>query len=146
MMSPNIYRKFLKPRQKKIFDHIHSKTDAKLYLHSCGNVEIFINDLLEMGVDVLNPVQPECPDMNLATLKEKYGDKLTFCGGIGSQSILPRGTILEVEAEVKRALKAGAHGGGYIVAPGHIIQPDVPPENACALYDSVLKHGFYPIK
>ena len=145
IVNPSIYKKFLKPRQKKIFDTIHKKTSAKLYLHSCGNVEPFISDLIEIGVDVLNPVQPECPDMDLTSLKAKYGDELTFCGGIGSQNILPQGSVSEVEAEVKRALKAGAREGGYIVAPGHIIQPDVPPENVCTLYDSVLKHGFYPI-
>lgn len=145
IVNPSIYKKFLKPRQKKIFDTIHKKTSAKLYLHSCGNVEPFISDLIEIGVDVLNPVQPECPDMDLSSLKEKYGDELTFCGGIGSQNILPQGSVFDVEAEVKRALKVGAEEGGYIVAPGHIIQPDVSPENVCALYDSVLKHGFYPI-
>jgi uroporphyrinogen decarboxylase len=69
--------------------------------------------------------------MDLETLKEEYGEKLTFCGGIGSQSILPKGSIQDVEAEVIRAIKAGASGGGYIIAPGHMIQPDVPP---CGTY------------
>ncbi len=145
LIRPEIYKKFVKPRHKKLFDLIHSKTKAKLYYHSCGNMEIFIPDLVEIGVEVLNPIQPECPDMDLAVLKEKYGDKLTFCGGIGSQSILPRGTAEDVENEVKRAIKAGASGGGYIVAPGHMIQPDVPPWNIDALYSAVIKYGAYPI-
>ncbi len=145
LISPAIYKKFLKPRQKKLFDYIHSKTKAKLYFHSCGNMAVFIPDLIEIGVDVLNPVQPECPDMNLAVLKEKYGDRLTFCGGIGSQSILPRDTVEDVEDEVKRVIKAAATGGGYIVAPGHIIQPDVPPWNIEAMYSAVIKYGAYPI-
>jgi uroporphyrinogen decarboxylase len=145
-MSLRTYRKYIKPRQKKLNDLIHKKTDAKIYLHSCGNMEMYINDLVEIGVDVLNPVQPECPDMHLEDLKEKYGDKLTFCGGIGSQHILPRGSVYDVEAEVKRAIKAAAQGGGYIVAPGHVIQPEVSPWNICAMYDAVLKYGWYPIK
>lgn len=146
LINPDIYRKFIKPRHKKFFDLIHRKTKAKLYYHSCGNMETFIPDLIEIGIDVLNPVQPECPDMDLATLKEQYGDKLTFCGGIGSQSVLPRGSIEEVEKEVKNAIDAGAVGGGYIVAPGHMIQPDVPPWNIDALYSAVIKFGTYPIK
>lgn len=145
LINPDIYRKYIKPRHKKLFDHIHSKTDGKLYYHCCGDMEVFIPDLIDIGMDVLNPVQAECPDMNLGGLKEKYGNKITFCGGIGSQSILPRGTIADVEAEVKRAIKEGADGGGYIVAPGHMIQPDVPPWNIEALYSSVIKYGKYPI-
>jgi uroporphyrinogen decarboxylase len=145
LMSPKIYRKFLKPRQKKLFDHIRNKTNAKIYYHSCGNMILFIPDLIEIGVDVLHPIQPECPDMDLAILKENHGDKIVFCGGIGSQQILPRGSVGDVYAEVRRAIKAGAPGGGYIVAPGHVIQPEVPPWNIEALYSAVIKYGKYPI-
>jgi uroporphyrinogen decarboxylase len=108
-------------------------------------MEAFIPDLLDIGVDVLHPVQPECIDMDLATLKNKYGDEMTFCGGIGSQNILPRGSIEDIEAEVKRAIKAGAQGGGYVLAPGHTIQPDVPPWNVDAMYSATIKYGTYPI-
>lgn len=146
LLSLKTYRDFIKPRHKKIYDFIHKRTAGKIYLHSCGNVEMYINDYIEEGVNVLNPVQPECPDMGLEGLKEKYGDKLTFCGGVSSQRVLPRGTPADVQAEVMRVLKAGAAGGGMIVAPGHIIQPEVPPWNVCALYDSVVKYGSYPIK
>jgi uroporphyrinogen decarboxylase len=83
--------------------------------------------------------------MGLESLKKKYGDKMAFCGGVSSQRVLPRGTPADVEAEVIRVIKAGAAGGGLIVAPGHIIQPEVQPWNVCALYDSVIKHGRYPI-
>jgi uroporphyrinogen decarboxylase len=145
-LSLEKYRTFIKPYQKRLYDFIHSKTHARLYLHSCGNIEMFVNDLIEIGVDILNPVQPECPDMDLKVLKQKYGDRLTFCGGIGSQHILSHGSRAEVEAEVKRAISAAAVGGGYIVAPGHYIQPEVSPENVCAMYDAVIEHGQYPIK
>lgn len=133
LMSLDTYRKYIKPREKKVLDVVHSKTGGKVYFHSCGEIEMYINDLIEIGVDILHPVQPECPNMRLEDLKEKYGDRLTFCGGIGSQHILPRGSVSEVEAEVKRAIKIAAPGGGYIVAPGHCIQPEVPPWNICAM-------------
>ena len=106
---------------------------------------MFIPDLIEIGVDVLHPIQPECPDMDLAILKKIHGDKIIFCGGIGSQKILPRGSVEDIYSEVRRAIKAGAPGGGYIVAPGHVIQPDVAPWNIEALYSAVVKYGEYPI-
>jgi uroporphyrinogen decarboxylase len=146
LVNLETYRKFIKPRHKEIFDFIHKKTAGKIYLHSCGNVDMYINDFIEEGIDVLNPVQPECPNMGLKDLKDKYGDKITFCGGVSSQRVLPRGTPNDVKEEVIRVIKAAANGGGFIVAPGHIIQPEVPPWNVCALYDSVIKHGQYPIK
>ncbi len=145
LISPELYRKYLKPRQKKLIDYIHNKSEAKIFYHSCGDMEMFIPDLIEIGVDVLHPVQPECPDMELASLKEKYGDKITFCGGIGSQRILPLGTIDDVESDVKRVIKAAAQGGGFILAPGHVIQPDVPPWNIDAMYTAAIKYGAYPI-
>lgn len=145
LISPELYRKYLKPRQKKLIDYIHNKSEAKIFYHSCGDMEMFILDLIEIGVDVLHPVQPECPDMELASLKEKYGDKITFCGGIGSQRILPLGTIDDVESDVKRVIKAAAQGGGFILAPGHVIQPDVPPWNIDAMYTAAIKYGAYPI-
>ena len=145
-LNLDTYRKFIKPRHQEIYDFIRKKTAGKIYLHSCGNVDMYINDFIEEGIDVLNPVQPECPNMDLKDLKDKYGDKITFCGGVNSQRVLPRGTPADVKAEVIRVIQAAANGGGFIVAPGHIIQPDVPPWNVCALYDSVIKHGQYPIK
>jgi uroporphyrinogen decarboxylase len=145
LINPALYRKYLKPRQKKLIDLIHSKSNAKIFYHSCGNMEAFIPDLIEIGVDVLHPLQPECPDMELKKLKNKYGDKMTFCGGIGSQNILPRGTTEEVKAEVKRVIREGAPGGGYIIAPGHTIQPDVPPWNIDMMYSATIKYGRYPI-
>jgi len=146
LISLEKYRAFIKPYEKRMCDLIHSKTEAKVYFHCCGNMEMFMNDLIEIGVDVVNPVQPECPDMDLMALKEKYGNRITFCGGIGSQHILSRGSKAEVEAEVRRAIKAAATGGGYIAAPGHIFQPEFPPENIAAMYDAVIKYGRYPIK
>ncbi len=145
LLNPKIYRKYIKPAEKKLIDLIHRKTDAKVFFHSCGYVIPFIEDFIDIGVDILHPVQPECPGQDLRMLKERWGDKLTFCGGIGTQHILPRGSISEVEAEVKRCIDAAARGGGYIAAPAQNIQPDVPPWNICAMYDAVLKYGNYPI-
>ncbi len=145
LLDPKIYRKYIKPAEKKVIQRIHRKTDAKVFFHACGYEVPFIDDLIEIGIDIWHPVQPECPEQDLATLKEKWGDKLTFCGGVGSQHILPRGSVAEVEAEVKRCIKAAASNGGYILAPGHCIQPEVPPWNICAMYDAGLKYGRYPI-
>ena len=146
LIGLDLYRKYIKPRQKKLYDSIHSKTSGKLYFHSCGNVYPYIADLIEIGVDVLEPVQPECPDMHLQQLKEKFGDKLIFCGGIGSQHVIPRGSIDDINAEVKKAIKAGGLGGGYIAGPSHNIQPEVPPWNICAIFDAIVEYGTYPLK
>lgn len=145
ILGPRIYRKYIKPAEKKVIDFIKSKTDAWVFFHACGYEVPFIDDLIEIGVDILHPVQPECPGQDLRMLKERWGDKLTFCGGVGSQHILPRGSPSEVEAEVKRCIEAAARGGGYIVAPGHCVQPEVPPWNLCAMYDAVSRYGKYPI-
>ncbi|MFQ6076164.1 MAG: uroporphyrinogen decarboxylase family protein, partial [Candidatus Bathyarchaeia archaeon] len=145
ILSPKIYRKYIKPAEKRVIDAVRRKTDAKVFFHACGYEVPFMDDLIEIGVDILHPVQPECPGQDLAMLKERWGEKLTFCGGVGSQHILPRGSPSEVEAEVKRCIEAAARGGGYIVAPGHCVQPEVPPWNLCAMYDAVLKYGEYPI-
>lgn len=145
IINPKIYRQFIKPAEKKVIDLIHKRSGAKVFFHTCGYNVPFMDDLIEIGVDILHPVQPECPGQDLAMLKEKWGDKLTFCGGIGSQHILPRGSPAEVDAEVKRCIKVAAPGGGYIAAPGHCVQPEVPPWNLCAMYEAVLKYGEYPI-
>jgi uroporphyrinogen decarboxylase len=115
--------------------HSHGKD---VWVHSCGNVEKIIPSLIEMGLDVLNPVQPEA--MDLATLKQQYGDKLTFWGGISTQKALPYGTPAEVTAETCRVRDLMSHNGGYILAPAQEIQGDVPAANILALIETA-KHG-----
>jgi len=129
LMSPNHWREFIKPRLKKLFAEIKSK-GLFTFLHSCGNVSQIIPDLIEIGLDVLHPIQPEA--MDIWSLKAKYGDKLAFYGGIGTQQTLPRGTPEEVEAEVRRTVNIMSKSGGYILAPGITLQHDVPLENILA--------------
>jgi len=145
IMSPALYRKYLKPRHKKIFDLIHKRSSAKTFIHSCGSVEALLSDLIEIGLDVLNPVQPRAVNMNPRMLKEKYGRKLTFHGGIDSQRVLPYGTAEEVRNEVRETIKAFAPQGGYVLAPSQALQPEVPLENILAMFDAALRYGTYPL-
>jgi uroporphyrinogen decarboxylase len=100
LISPALYRKFIKPRHKRLFDFIHSRTEAKIYLHSDGAIEPLIDDLIEIGLDILNPVQPLASGMDSHALKKKYGDRLCFHGGIDIQKVLPHGSPQDVDEEV----------------------------------------------
>ncbi len=144
LMSPQTYRTLLKPVYKQYFDLIKSKTEAKLFYHSCGNVTQLIDDLVEIGVDILNPVQVSAMG-DTAELKARFGDKVVFWGGIDTQHVLPHGSVAEVEAEVRRCIRDLAPGGGYVVAAVHNIQPDVPPQNIIAMAEATRKYGTYPL-
>jgi uroporphyrinogen decarboxylase len=114
--------------------------------HSDGSIRSLIPDLIDVGVDLLNPVQVSAKDMgDTAGLKQEFGDRLSFCGAIDTQWALPRGTPAEVRAEVRRRMKDLAPGGGYVAAAVHCIQPDVPLANLYALFDEVATAGRYPI-
>lgn len=147
IISPNLYQKMIKPRQKKLYKVIKENTDAKLLLHSCGSVYEFIPDFIEIGVDALNPVQVRAKGMeDTAKLKREFGDKLTFWGGgCDTQRVLPFGNIDEVRQEVKTRIKDLAPGGGFVFTPVHNIQFDVSPEKICTLYDAAFNYGKYPI-
>ncbi|HDD34015.1 MAG TPA: hypothetical protein ENG30_02570 [Thermofilaceae archaeon] len=137
MMSPEMWRRFLKPRYRRLIQLCH-KHGVFFMFHSDGWIEPIIPDLVEIGVDVLNPVQPEC--MDPYRIKELYGDKLTLHGTIGVQSTLPFATPKEIEALVKERIeKLGPTG--FILAPTHAIQPETPVENIIALYRAALKYG-----
>ena len=144
MFPPEIYRTLLKPAHKKFFDFIKSKTKAKLFYHSCGNVAGLIGDLLEIGVDILNPVQVSALG-DTAQLKASFGKRVVFWGGIDTQRVLPRGSIREVESEVKQRIHDLAPEGGYVLAAVHNIQADVPPENVIAMVEAAKKFGSYPV-
>lgn len=146
MVSPAVYRRLIKPRQAKLFDLFHSLTDAKLLYHTCGSVYDLIDDLIEIGIDVLNPVQVAAAKMDSAGLKARFGDRLAFWGGVDTQHVMPRGTPDEVRAEVRRRIRDLAPGGGYVVDTVHNIQADVPAENICALYEEAARFGAYPIR
>lgn len=134
MISLATYRELIKPLHRQLFAEIKARTSAKIFMHSCGGVRPFIEDLIEIGLDVLNPIQPHAAGMEPAALKRDLGGRLCFHGGIDEQQTLPRGKPKDVAAEVRRVLEAMSPGGGYILAPAHNFQPDTPPENIVAMY------------
>lgn len=140
----SLFRRYLKPRHKRLFDLFHSKSRAKVFFHSCGSVYPFINDLIEIGLDILNPIQPLAAMMDVGRLKREFGDKLSFHGGIDIQRVLPYGSPDEVTEEVKRVLELAGPSGGYIIASSHNIQADTPPENILAMFKAAKQHGVYP--
>jgi len=146
MVSPETYRRLIKPAQKRVWQFIKEKTDAFLLLHSCGSVQTFIPDFIELGVDVLNPIQVAAKDMDPRELKSEFGKDLSFWGGgCDTQGTLPYGTPDQVEEEVTRRISELAPGGGYVFNQIHNIQPQVPPENIVRMVEAALEHGTYPI-
>ena len=145
-ISPQTYRELYQPFHKRVNDWIHKHTSWKTFIHSCGSVMALIEDFIAAGFDILNPVQCSAADMDPRALKEKFGERITFWGGgVDTQHTLPFGTADEVRREIRERIKIFAPGGGYVFAPIHNIQHDVPPENIVAMYDAALKWGQYPI-
>ena len=143
LFSPEMYRRTLKPRQKKLFETIKQGSDVKILYHTCGAVVDFIDDLVDVGVDILNPVQVTARGMDTRELKKRFGDRICFWGGIDTQKVLPFGTPAEVREEVKRRLDDLADGGGYVLAAVHNIRPEVPPENIMAMIETAAEFGVY---
>jgi len=141
LISPDLYKKLIKPRHRQLISFIKENSKAKVFFHSDGGIYPFIEDLIEIGVDILNPVQVSAYGMDPRKLKKEFGGQLCFWGGIDTQKTLPYGNTEDVEEEVKRRIGELAPGGGYILAPVHNIQPDVPPENICAMYKTAQKYG-----
>ncbi len=146
--SPDMYRKLFKPRHRAIMHFLKKHADeAKILYHCCGAVEPLMNDLIELGVDALNPVQVSAKGMeDTQRLKSLYGRDLTFWGGIDTQRVLPFGTPQDVRSEVHRRIQDLGENGGFVLAAVHNIRPEVKPENICALFESALEYGRYPIK
>lgn len=134
-MSPDHYRKYFKPRQARYFERIHSLTPAKLLYHSCGSIDSILDDLIDIGVDIINPVQTTAGGMDPVELKRKYAGRLVFWGGIETQRVLPFGSPDEVRAMVEELIEALGRGGGFVLASCHNIQPDVPPDNILAVFE-----------
>jgi uroporphyrinogen decarboxylase len=146
IISPKMFRQLLKPRLAALIDHIKSEADVKLMYHTDGVVTPVIEDIIEMGVDVLNPIQTSAMEMDTAVLKEKYHGRLCFHGAIDVQQMLPFSTPAEVRYDVARRINDLAPGGGYILAPCHNISANVPPENIEAMYAAAAAYGRYPLK
>jgi uroporphyrinogen decarboxylase len=144
LMSPRTWRKLVKPRLKDLFDFLHARSRAKLFLHSCGAVREVIPDLIEIGLDILNPVQVSAAGMDSAELKREFGKDLVFWGGgVDTQRVLPYGTPEDVRAEVRRRLEDLCPGGGFVFNPVHNIQSDVPTENLQAMWETLQAYGVY---
>jgi len=147
MISPKMYRKLLKPIHAELIQHIKKYTKAKIFFHTDGDVFDLIDDFIEIGVDILNPIQTSAGKMaNLEALKARYGKDLVFCGAVDTQHILPHGTPEEVRQEMKRVINILGRDGGYMVASVHTIMHEVPPENILAMADAVEEFGYYPLK
>jgi uroporphyrinogen decarboxylase len=145
LVSPKIYRKIVKPLHKQLFDFIHSRTKAKIFFHSCGAIRPIIPDLIEIGVDILNPIQVSAAGMNSAELKRDFGKDLVFWGGgVDTQRILGSATPHEVREDVRRRIEDFATGGGFVFATVHNIQGNVPAENIVAMYETLQEYGVYP--
>ena len=144
LFSPAIYRSIVKPRQKRLVQYIRSRTKAKIWYHSCGSVLQYIPDLIDNGVDALNPVQLSARGMDPGELKKAFGEEICFWGGgIDSQHVLPRASPDEVREQVRRNLGIFKPGGGYVFANVHNIQADVPPGNVIAMFDAAHECGQY---
>ena len=146
LVSPDLYRKLIKPRHTKLFAFIkkHAQVPVKIFYHSCGAISPLIPDLIESGIDILNPVQVSAAGMDTKELKKNFGKDLTFYGGgVDTQRVLPHGTPQEVRDEVKRRIDDLAPGGGFIFNTVHNIQADVPPENIMAMWEAMREYGVY---
>lgn len=136
LISPAHWRRLVKPRLARLTAMIRSKTDAFIGIHSCGSIAALLDDLAEVGIQVINPVQVSAKNMTIGELKKRYGSRLTFWGGIDSQFLLPGGRPSDVSKAVLDTVRVLGEGGGYILAAVHNIQPGVPPENVIAMYDT----------
>ncbi len=145
MISPELYRKRIKPRQRRLIEAIKARTNAYVLYHGCGATRAFLPDLIEIGVDIFNPVQVSAKGLgDTADLKRTFGRDLTFWGGVcDTQNVLPFGTPEQVREETRRRLDDLMPGGGFVAAPIHNIQDGVPPENIMAMYETIHEYGVY---
>jgi len=147
LMSPAMYRRILKPIHAEYIAYIRERTTAKVFFHTDGDVFDLLDDLVEIGVDIVNPIQTSAGRMSdLTGLKARYGDRVSFCGAIDTKRVLPTGTPSDVRAEVGRVIRELGPGGGYLVAAVHTIMEDVPAENILAMVDAAQELGRYPLR
>ncbi|NLE44765.1 MAG: hypothetical protein GX620_08590, partial [Chloroflexi bacterium] len=144
LFSPVFYRRVVRPRQRRVIEAVKQGTDAKIWYHTCGDCTEYIPDLIDMGVDILNPVQISTPGMAPGELKRRFGNRLVFWGGgIDSQHVLPFASADEVRAAVKANVETFKPGGGYVFNSVHNIQAGVPAQNIVAMYEAAYESAFY---
>jgi uroporphyrinogen decarboxylase len=140
-MSPQMFRERVKPLLGKMVGSIKAKSKAKVALHTCGSVYAYIDDFIDIGIDVLNPLQSNAKDMEAPKIKAKAGKDLALWGGIDTHRVLPQGTLNDVREEVKRKISILGKGGGYILSGDHNILVDVPPANLMAMFEAAVEFG-----
>jgi uroporphyrinogen decarboxylase len=147
LISPKMYREFLKPCHADLIAYIKERTDAKVFFHTDGDVFNLIEDFIDIGVDVLNPIQTSAGRMSdLEALKDRFGGRIVFCGAIDTHRVLPMGTPEEVDNEVRRVIEILGRDGGYMLSGVHTVMNDVPAQNVLAMVDAVEKYGYYPLR
>ena len=146
LFSPDVFRQVYKPRLRRLVEHVRTMTEARVYIHSDGAIAQIIPDLIEIGIDGLNPVQYTAHGMQADDLKREFGRDLGFFGGGIDNEVLSFGTIEDVRRDVQRQVSAFAPGGGYVFATVHNIPPEVPPENVVAFFKAGQESGQYPIR
>lgn len=147
LISPRTYRNLFKPFHKRVNDWVHTHTQWKTFIHSCGSIWQLLDDIVDAGFDALNPVQTSAAQMDPVALKQKYGDRVTFWGGgIDTQHVLPFGTPAEVRDMVRDRIRVFGPGGGFVFNTVHNVQAGVPAENLVALYEAVSEFRGYPLK
>jgi uroporphyrinogen decarboxylase len=138
LIDPDLWRHHFKPRIREMFENFRkANPEIKIAWHSCGSIVPIIPDFIELGLDILNPIQPEAKGMDPVFLKKEFGRDLVFFGGISVQDLLPNGSPGQIRNEVRRIASILGNGGGYIIAPAHNIQADTPVENAMAFFEAV---------
>jgi len=147
LISPRMYRQVLKPIHADYIEFIKERTNAKVFFHTDGDVSDLVEDFIEIGVDILNPIQTSAGKMaDLEALKKSCGRRICFCGAIDTFRVLPYATPEQVRQEVRRVIKILGPGGGYLLATVHTILDEVPGENILAMVDAVEEYGYYPLK
>ena len=143
-MAPDVFADIFKPGYKKMWDFVHNNYNCKVFMHSCGSIYELISHLIDVGLDVLNPVQTTTANMEPEKLKKEFGKYITFWGGgCNTRDILPYKTPKEVKEDVKRRIDIFASGGGFVFSQIHNILADVPPENIIAMFEAAYQHGQY---
>ena len=143
-ISPDKFKEIFKPKYKKMWEYVHDNSDCKVFLHSCGSIYEYIPDLIEAGVDILNPVQTTAVNMEPEKLKKEFGKYVTFWGGgCDTRGVLPTKTPDEVKEDVKRRIEIFAKDGGFVFNQIHNILSDIPPENIIAMFEAAYEFGKY---
>ncbi len=146
LFSPEMFQKLFVPGWRRVNDWIHENTNWKTFFHSCGSVHDFIEHFIDMGVDILNPVQTSAAQMEPVRLQQEFGGRIVFWGGgVDTQQTLPFGTPDEVRQQVRERIATFGPGGGFVFNPVHNIQARVPTENMVAMFEAAQDHGRYPI-